>query len=201
MNPKKAPRKIPRSEWKLPPLCLVCRAKDSYKLLSIPAMQEIRGEEVHYQTDKYVCNACEAALMSPAQATRSVKNAVVAYQQERGLLTGQEVASARNAAKMSAQEFADEAGCGIATVKRVEAGVTVLSSGSERLIRELISKLNPDEEEMEIVFSKSYIITCDNYAESLHSTCNLAAKSIPKILVNGRETKQNFSTQTLQMCA
>jgi hypothetical protein len=83
-NPKKAPRKVPRNAWKLPPCCLSCKAEDSYELQTASATQEIRGEEVRYSAQKYICTECEATLMSPEQTTQGVKNAVAAYQLKHG---------------------------------------------------------------------------------------------------------------------
>lgn len=186
-NQKKAPRKVPRTAWKLPPCCLGCRAEDSFELHPVRAIQEIRDEEIHYETEKHVCKECGAALMSPAQTTRSVKNAVAAYQRKYGLLTGEDVAAARKKAAMSSAEFADAAGCGHATIKRVEAGITILSAGNNKLIRDLIAELNGEDEEMEVVFSETYTPEWNGFVERVPETCGLIAKSFSKLLLNGHE--------------
>jgi transcriptional regulator with XRE-family HTH domain len=196
-NPKKAPRKVPRNAWKLPPCCLGCEAEDSFELSPVATVQDIRGEEIHYETEKYVCQECWAALMSPAQTTRSVKNAVAAYQRKHGYLTGKAVATARKKAGMSSKDFAEAAGCGLATIKRVEAGITVLSPGNEKLIRDLIAGLSADDEAMVVVLSEHYMINWDNYLQDVPETCNRIAKSFNGLLVNGHEYDPDFTNCSL----
>lgn len=186
-NQTKVPRRFPRNAWKLPPCCLSCKTEDSFELRNVATVQEIRDEEIHYETEKHVCKECGAALMSPAQVTRSVKNAVAAYQRKHGLLTGEEVAAARKKATMTSAEFADAAGCGHATIKRVEAGITILSAGNNKLIRDLIEELNGEDEEMELVFSETYTPEWNGFVERLPETCDLIAKSFSKLLLNGHE--------------
>lgn len=200
MNPnirKRPPQRFPRNAWKLPPCCLGCEAEDSFKLGPVTTVQDIRGEEIHYETEKYVCQECGAALMSPAQTTRSVKNAVAAYQRKHGYLTGEAVATARKKAGMSSKDFAEAAGCGLATIKRVEAGITVLSPGNEKLIRDLIAGLSAGDENMVVVLSETYVMDWDNYLQDVPETCNRIAKSVSSLLVNGHEYAPNFTNSSL----
>jgi DNA-binding transcriptional regulator YiaG len=166
-NPKKAPRKVPRNAWKLPPCCLGCEAEDSFELSPVATVQDIRGEEIHYETEKYVCQECWAALMSPAQTTRSVKNAVAAYQRKHGYLTGKAVATARKKAGMSSKDFAEAAG------------------------------LSADDEAMVVVLSEHYMINWDNYLQDVPETCNRIAKSFNGLLVNGHEYDPDFTNCSL----
>jgi putative zinc finger/helix-turn-helix YgiT family protein len=100
----------------------------------VPATQLIRGEEVRYNAPKFVCSACEAAFMSPAQATEGVRLAVAAYQRKHGLLTADEIRQGRRHLDIDTAELAVRAHIGEATVKRLEAGTTVQQASTNRLL-------------------------------------------------------------------
>ncbi|MGD9419407.1 MAG: type II TA system antitoxin MqsA family protein [Verrucomicrobiota bacterium JB025] len=134
MSQKKPPRKVPRTGWKLPPCCLSCEAENSFEERTVPCVQEIRGEDVHYKGPKWVCKECGAAFMSPAQATQGVKLAVKAYQVNHGLMTAAEISEGRKRMGLSSQDLADETDLGVATIKRLEAGTTVQRKTTNKIL-------------------------------------------------------------------
>lgn len=140
MSQKKPPRRVPRTGWKLPPHCLTCEAENRFEERSVPCIQEIRGEEVHYQGGKWVCAECDAAFLSPEQATQGVKIAVETYQREHGLLTAEQIRDGRKSKKLSTKELAKGTKLGVATIKRLEAGTTVQQPSTNRLLHVFLSE-------------------------------------------------------------
>ena len=100
----------------------------------------IRGEEISAKGPKYVCSECGCALMSPAQATDGVKNAIAAYQHEHGMLTGEEAASQRRALKLSSEQLARRAKVSIATIKRLEAGGHLVNPSIDTALRSFFER-------------------------------------------------------------
>lgn len=115
-----------------------CEAKNSFEQRSVPCIQDIRGEEVHYQGPKWVCTECEAAFMSPEQATLGVKAAVETYQSKHGFLIARKIRDDRTACGLSVAELASDANVGVATIKRLEAGTTVQQASTDTLIRKAL---------------------------------------------------------------
>lgn len=139
MSQKKPPRRVPRTGWKLPPRCLTCEAENRFEERSVPCIQEIRGEEVHYQGPKWVCAECGAAFMSPEQATQGVKIAVETYQRKHSLLTAEQIREGRKSKNLSTKELAKGTKLGVATIKRLEAGTTVQQPSTNRLLQVFLS--------------------------------------------------------------
>jgi DNA-binding transcriptional regulator YiaG len=106
----------------------------------VQSMQLIRGEDIVCQVKKWVCAGCEAAFMSPSQATESVKAAVIAYQQKHRLLTAGEIRAGRHRLQLGVSDFAHAADLGEATVKRLEAGTTVQQPSTNRLLLTILSE-------------------------------------------------------------
>lgn len=135
----KPPRRGNRG-WVAPSECLACGKEGALSERLVPTVQIIRGEEIRCDVTKWVCSACEAAFMSPKQATESVKFAVEAYQQKHELLTAANIREARERLGISVFELASEANIGVATVKRLEAGTTVQRTGTNTLLSTILGE-------------------------------------------------------------
>ena len=114
-------------QWKAPEVCLGCDRADSIRTAMLPTSQIIQGEEIHCKTEKWHCTACGAEWMSPAQATAGAVTAVETYQRKYQMLIGTDTRSKREILNWTQEDLARESGAGIATVKRLESGVHVLS--------------------------------------------------------------------------
>lgn len=114
-------------QWKAPEVCLGCDRADSIGTAILPTSQVIQGEEIHCKTEKWHCTACGAEWMSPAQATASVLAVVETYQRKHDMLSGADVRSKRAVLDWTQEDLATQSGVGIATIKRLESGVHVLS--------------------------------------------------------------------------
>ena len=198
-NQIKEPRKVPRTGWKLPSHCLGCDTADSFDLQLVRSSQLIRGEETSYQTKKYVCTSCGAAVISPAQITQGVKDAIVAYQRKHDRLIGSTIADARKSAGLTSAEFAREAGCGQATIKRVEAGLTILSPSIEASVRKLIDSLGPSEVQFVTVLSESFVTDWHSFVEVVPAVCVHLAASCSSIVINGQKTDSYSEVTSLPL--
>jgi len=124
-NPKKPKRRL--GQWKAPTFCLGCECTDSFHTAMRPSCQIIQGEEIHYETEKWHCTACGAEWLSPAQATAGVIKAVEQFQMKHGMLTGSQMRDKRRLLKWTQDDLAERSGVSIASIKRSESGVHVLS--------------------------------------------------------------------------
>ena len=135
---QKPPRRANRGLWTAPSSCPGCGKKGTLCEKAVPSVQVVREEEVRCDVIKWVCGDCGAQFMSPEQATNAVKRAVEAYQTKHGLLTANEIREGRKNAGLSAGELADKAEIGEATIKRLEAGVTVQQASTNKLLKEAL---------------------------------------------------------------
>lgn len=124
-QPDKPKRRL--GQWKAPEVCPGCEGTDSIQTAILPTSQIIQGEEIHCKTEKWHCTGCGAEWMSPAQATAGVLIAVEAFQQKHGMLTGADVRSRREILNWTQEDLVRESGVSIASIKRLESGVHVLS--------------------------------------------------------------------------
>lgn len=127
MNPE-TPQTTKRrlGAWKKPTACPGCDRPDTIGVALLPSVQEIQGAEVRCEVDKWHCSACGAEWMSPDQVTAAVGAAVRTYQQQNGLLTGDECREARKDIGWTQDDLATASDVGIATIKRLESGVHVI---------------------------------------------------------------------------
>lgn len=133
-NLPKPPRRKNRGNWNVPAVCPGCTNEGTLVERLMPSSQLIGGEEIHCEVTKWTCKECDAAFMSPAQATESVKRAVTAYQLKHDLLTAAQIREGRKKKGLSVSELAHEADLGVATIKRIEAGTTVQRLGTNTLL-------------------------------------------------------------------
>lgn len=124
-HPEKPKRRL--GQWKAPEVCLACERADSIHTAMLPTSQVIQGEEIRCETEKWHCKACGAEWMSPAQATVGVVRAVEAYQRTHEMLTGSDVRSKREILNWTQEDLVGESRVSIASIKRIESGVHVLS--------------------------------------------------------------------------
>lgn len=158
--PPKPPKRSSVGNWKLPEYCSCCDAKNSTVVLTLPSIQEIKGEEVTCEVPKYQCTECKATFMSPAQATEGVKLAVAAYQLKHGLLTAKQIKDARKKHIISsAAKLATLIGSvSPATLKRIEAGVHVQDKSTDVAIRQAIDEISKDKQGYFVLFTSHYKI-------------------------------------------
>lgn len=174
--------------WKAPTTCLGCGRPDTISVKSLPSVQEIQGEEIRVETEKWHCSACGAEWMSPDQATAGVAKAVAAFQKKHRLLTATEVRAMRDAVGWTQEELAQKSNVSIATIKRLASGVHVIRRLHDEAIRRALGdarlalESGPNYEfvfethshaDVPVVtsagtYSKNYLDTClDAYAQSL----------------------------------
>jgi len=110
-----------------PRTCLGCDRKGTYAVKMRPTVQEIQGEEITFDTEKYHCDACGAEWLSPKQGTDAVHTAVTIFLTKHGMLTGPGCEQRRKNLGWTQQDLADAAKVGIATIKRLESGVHILT--------------------------------------------------------------------------
>ena len=121
--------------WKAPATCLGCERPDTISVKSLPSVQEIQGEEIRVETEKWHCSACGAEWMSPDQATAGVAKAVAAFQKKHRLLTATEVRALREAVGWTQDELSQRSAVSIATIKRLESGVHVIGKLHDDVLR------------------------------------------------------------------
>lgn len=131
----KPPRRANRGIWTVPSSCPGCDKEGSLTEKAVETEQLIREEDIRCDVLQWVCSDCGAQFMSPEQATNGVKRAVEAYQKKHRLLTAGEIREGRKAAGLSAVELAEKAEIGEATIKRLEAGVTVQQASTNKLLK------------------------------------------------------------------
>jgi putative zinc finger/helix-turn-helix YgiT family protein len=129
------PPKSRLGAWKAPKTCLGCERPDTLSVKSLPSVQQIQGEEIRVETEKWHCSACGAEWMSPDQATTVVAKAVSAFQKKHRLLTATEVRALREAVGWTQDELAHNSTVSIATIKRLESGVHVIGRLQDEALR------------------------------------------------------------------
>lgn len=122
----------------VPGCCPGCARTGALAVRLVPTTQEICGEEIVADVEKWACGNCGASFMSPAQATEAVKRAVRTYQVKHGLFTADEIRAGRQRLGISVGELADASEIGEATVKRLEAGTTVQRAGTNKLLQMIL---------------------------------------------------------------
>lgn len=158
-TPKKPKRRL--GQWKSPEACPGCERADTIGTAMRPACQEIHGQEIHYHTEKWHCSACGAEWLSPAQATAGVCKAVEQFQIKNGMLTGSEMRSKRKRLNWTQEGLADYSGVSIASIKRAESGVHVLSKLHNDAITSTLENSIP-----QAIPIYEVIVDCSDFASS-----------------------------------
>jgi transcriptional regulator with XRE-family HTH domain len=110
-----------------PRTCLGCDRKGTFAVKMRPTVQEIEGEEFAFDTEKYHCTACEAEWLSPTQMFSVVRQAVTIYLKKHVMLTGEDCEQRRKKIGWTQQDLVEASGVSIATIKRLESGVHILT--------------------------------------------------------------------------
>lgn len=113
--------------WIEPRSCLGCDRKGTYGVKMRPAHPIIDGEEFVFESEKYHCSACGAEWMSPAQGDAIVIEGVSLFQKKYGMVTGAECEQRRKSIGWTQQDLVDASNVSIATIKRLESGVHILT--------------------------------------------------------------------------
>ncbi len=127
----------------------------------VNAVQLIRDEEIECDVKKWVCMGCNAAFMSPAQASDAVKRAISIFQMKHGLLTADQIRAGRKSKGLTVSELADASDLGVATIKRLEAGTTVQRASTNKLLLTVFSQEDEELPDYQIlIHSKNIAVAC-----------------------------------------
>lgn len=126
-EPKTPPIRRVNREYKPMKTCLGCDRPDTFGVAMRPTRPIIDGEEFVFESEKYHCSACGAEWMSPAQGDAIVIKGVSLFQKKYGMITGAECEQRRKSIGWTQQDLVDASNVSIATIKRLESGVHILT--------------------------------------------------------------------------
>lgn len=92
-------------------------------LKKIDKRKTFRGEDIKLEMEAYVCERCNLEISTIEQTQATQLTISDAYKEKVGLLTGREMRTRREKFGWSQKELADNAGVGIASIKRWENGI------------------------------------------------------------------------------
>lgn len=102
-------------------------------LQKIGKQKSFRGENITFQLDAYVCESCNLEI-STIEQTQVAQLAISdAYRQKVGLMTGEEIRNQREKLGWSQNQLAQDAGIGVASIKRWENGIIQTKSMNSAL--------------------------------------------------------------------
>jgi putative zinc finger/helix-turn-helix YgiT family protein len=130
------PKRI--GKWRVPSECIACGAEDSYVKGQTKTEKVCHGEAFRVAHAHWKCTQCGMGILGPKEAAEAVRAAVVAYQQAHGLLTAAELRKARTIMEWSQSELVERTSLGIATIKRLESGMTVQTDANDVLLRRVL---------------------------------------------------------------
>lgn len=141
-----------------------------------PSYQLIQGEKIHYDTEKYYCDSCEAEWCSPEQAGRSARQGVALFQKKHGMLTAADCRDRRKKAKLTQDELAEISRVGIATIKRLEGGVHIVSQVNNEAIENALTDAQSCKEDLEMdpweLVSDELTVSCGALAWEMSQACS-----------------------------
>lgn len=111
--------------WSLPEECVACGARGAYERGRIRTEKVFRGEAFSVEHGHWRCGKCGVGILGPEEADEAMHAAVAAFQQSHGLLTAAKLKNARAVECLSQADLAERTSLGIATIKHLEAGMTV----------------------------------------------------------------------------
>ncbi len=98
-----------------------------------PGVITFRGMEIEYPKEVFRCQSCNIEIGTQEQAEK-VQNAISStFRQKSGLLTSDEIRTARDRLGLSQQQLADKVGVGVASIKRWETGAIQTKSMDKTL--------------------------------------------------------------------
>ena len=132
--------------WKLPEECIACGAENSYRRQLTCSDKILRRETFNVKHHHWVCTACSTGILGDAEMDEAMRAAVAAYQRAHGLLTAQEIQTARKNKQWSQEALAQRSSLGIATIKRLESGGIIQTKSNDQALRRTLnpSPLNTD---------------------------------------------------------
>jgi len=102
-------------------------------LKKISKQKTFRGESIVLQLEAYVCERCSLEI-STIEQTQAAQLAISdAYRRKVGLMTGEEIRNHREKLDLSQSQLAQNAGIGVASIKRWENGIIQTKSMNSAL--------------------------------------------------------------------
>lgn len=110
------------------------RGHGEMKIQNLGKKARLKGMDISYQAEVYVCPECGLEAGTVDQASEIQKAISDAYRKEVGLLTGEEIRKSREDFELTQQALANEMTVGIASIKRWEAGA-IQSRSMDKALR------------------------------------------------------------------
>lgn len=110
------------------------RGHGEMKIKNLKKNAHLKGMDISYQAEVYVCPECGLEAGTVEQAAEIQKAISDAYRKEVGLLTGEEIRKYREDFNLTQQALANEMTVGIASIKRWEAGA-IQSRSMDKALR------------------------------------------------------------------
>ncbi len=134
--------KLPKAKQVLPKQCLTCGCRRGYEPAITKGIIEFRKENFEVEYERMECPECGDSMLTDEQATQQIKKAVAAYQAKHDLLTAEELNDRRKALGYSQSELVAHAPeISVASLKRIEAGLSAQNKSTDVLIRVALNKL------------------------------------------------------------
>lgn len=137
---------LPDVDQVLPEQCLNCGCDSGYAPAATRGIVEFRNEKFEIEYERMECPECGDAMLSDEQATERIKKTVTAYQEQHNLLTAKEISSRRKDLGYSQRALVALApDISIATLKRIEGGLSAQNKSTDLLIRVTLESLESKE--------------------------------------------------------
>lgn len=125
-------------DWQLPELCIVCGAEGSYSRKLTSTSKILRGQEFTVQHHHWECSECKVGILGDVESDEAMAATVAAYQASNGLLTAATLRAGRALRGWTQSVIAEKARLGIATIKRIELGLTLQTQSNDQALREAL---------------------------------------------------------------
>ena len=107
------------------------------QLTELQKKVQFRGIEINYPAEAYVCSRCGLEAGTITQTAHIQSRISNAYRKKSGLLTGEEIARKRKAARLTQEDLAHRMEVGIASIKRWE-GTQIQSKSMDKALRQAL---------------------------------------------------------------